>query len=368
MASFLSSILAQPTPTNLGFEEGVVVSVNISTYTAQVRTLSGRKLTTATWITPLNTEGREADIYSPVVGSNVLVYLRLGRPLILGCVPTAALYSTAGTHSITQTQTTPNYYPGVSGVPSPLTHKPGVPTDYLRGDRVFTTKGGALFGLLFGTIVVKVSWMAQIVLSKFDDVIKIISRNYEKITDASTEVDVNFRGRTYNFFGSSLTRAAQVNSQYGYYKVIGDTVAGSTLQEGSYGQAATAVGAATNIIYKEVTQTYASGSPVVMSTVTYDGTTGTYYRQISGPTVGGVTLTLTHTNNSWSVVLSSPAAQITLSPSSVYAAFGSGTLTMNSSEIQAAFGSSTLTLNSSTAQLASNGHSITVTSAGVATA
>ncbi len=366
--AFLSSILSQPTKTNLDFEEATVISVDTSKYTAQVRTISGRRLTTATWITPLNTEDREADLMSPAVGTNVLVYMKLGRPLIFGCVPNASEYSTIGQNSITQTSSSSNTYPGVSGIPAPLGHNPGAPKDYMRGDRVLTSKGGAMLALLFGTVVVKASGMAQIILSKLDDIVKIIARNHELITDAATHVYTNFRGRIYDFFGTALTQSDQVNSRYGYYRIHGDVAAGEALKENSYGQPASAAPTATSYIMKEVVCTWGSGTPVVMATSTYDGLTGTYYRQVSGPTATLPTMTLSHTNNTWSLQLSSPAAQITLSPNSIYAEFGSSsTLTMNATETQATFSGSQMTLTSASAVLSSNGHAVTVNSSGVHT-
>jgi len=342
-----SGILNQPTKISNSFSEGVVVTVNTSIYTAQVKTLTGQLISNATWLMPVGNNDREADIHTPSVGTQVLLFNGTGRPIILGAVPIANVYPRTGVHSITDTGVNTLEYPGGTGIPQGLTHAPSMPADYQRGDRVIASKGGSSLAVLWGTVIMRASAMAQVVVSKLDDLVRLVGRNFELITDACTDVSVNWRGRGYRFFGAALTVPAQINSNYGMYEVWGDTVAGETLRDESYSQPATAASPANTYIYKSVVCSYGSTGQQNLRVETIDGTTGTTTVVVSGST----TVTMTQTASSFEVILSNPDSYVLINPTNLVCAFES----------------SVLTLNSSQAQLASNGHAVTVNSGGVVT-
>jgi hypothetical protein len=393
-----SGILNQPTKISNSFSEGVIVTVNTATYTAQVKTLTGQLISNATWLMPVGSNDREADIHTPSVGTQVLLFIGTGRPIILGAVPIANVYLRTGVHSITDTGVNTLEYHGGTGLPRGLTHAPSMPADYQRGDRVIASKGGSSLSVLWGTVIMRASAMAQIVVSKLDDLIRLVGRNFELITDACTDVSVNWRGRGYRFFGTALTVPAQINSNYGMYEVWGDTVAGETLKDESYGQPATAALSANTYIYKSVVCSYGSTGQQNLRVETIDGTTGTSTVVVSGST----TVTMTQTASSFEVILSNPDTYVLINPTNLICAFESSMLILNSAQAQlvsnensvtvnsdgvtlsslnnpntyvsmnptnlvCAFESSVLTLNSSQAQLASNGHAVTVNSGGVVT-
>ncbi len=72
------------------------------------------------------------------------------------------------------------------------------PVDMQVGDNVMSTNGGGQMGVLRGgTAVMKASPTAQLILSRFGDLARLVSRNYEHFTDVDSTYKVNARGSLY---------------------------------------------------------------------------------------------------------------------------------------------------------------------------
>lgn len=339
------SIFSQPVRPSTDVVVGLVLAVDTNTMTAHVKTYMDQIFRNASWVSSSSGVDRDYTGSSPTVGSQVLLHVGTGRPIILGVVPTA--------------QVTPvgQYVNNISGglfeppallhlnqvMPRGTTTAPSAPSDYFQQDKIHTTPGGTTLAALQHSVMMRAGAQSQILVSKLDDVVRVVGRNWERFSDALTDCTVNFRGRGYHFRGTALTVPAQNASQYGYYEVLGDVVAGENLQEFSYGQPASAAPPADTHIQKEVVQTWSSGSPSGLATKTWDGTTGTV-QWIIGP------ITFTYAASGWTVVDESCDATVQL---------------INGQEVFANYQTSSVTLNATEAVLASNGHAVTVTSGGV---
>ncbi len=377
------NLFKQPIRTTLDAIEGVIVVVDSKSRAMQVRTVSGQMLSVSSWLSNSGGSNRETDADLPSVGTSVLVYLGTGQPIILGCLEHATANRAVGVSPLVTTQYGALNYSNLTPLPAPLSFNPSDPPDALRGDKILSTKGGVTIAALFSSILLRASGMAQIVITKLDDLVRIIGRNVEVFTDAITDVIANFRGRGYRFTGTSLSVGDQRSSLYNYYSVLGDTVAGETLKENYYGVAASSVPPANSYIFKKVVCSWNSGVQNNLYVQTLDASAGVETTEVIGATT---TLQITHQGDSWVAQLYSngnPLASFNITPtnaemifqsgyvnitgSELEASYGSGTLIINGSQLQAAYSSSLMTLDSSQAQLSSGGHAVTVNSSGVTT-
>jgi hypothetical protein len=108
---------------------------------------------------------------------------------------------------------------------------PDKPSDFTPGDQVWTNEGGVVFGLLAnGTILAKASALAQILISKYDDLVRVMARNWERFSDVGQQTVVNVKGRMYEYLGWDRSLDRSKVGLYELQDVIGDVVAGETLK------------------------------------------------------------------------------------------------------------------------------------------
>ncbi len=339
------SLLDQPIVPSKDVVRGVVLTVDPNTHSCAVKTYLGQVFYNCNWLLPTNGEERNYTGSAPSVGTHVLLHLSTGTPIILGCLPIAQQGALSDMVSnLSGGAYTPATYPNANPIaPKNTSHAPSLAADAFPGDHIVQTPGGVTMAALQHSLLLRAGAQSQIFVSKLDDIVRVVGRNWERFCDALTDVSVNFRGRGYNFKGAALTVSDQKYNYYNYYEVLGDVTAGETLQEASYSQPASAAPPANNHIQKEVVQSWNNGSATTLATKTWDGTTGTV-QWVIGP------ITFTYASSGWTVEDSSSNASVQL---------------INGSEVYANYGSSSITLNSSQAVLASNGHSVTVDSSGV---
>lgn len=126
----------------------------------------------------------------------------------------------------------------------------GTSPDEVSGDKVMRSKGGAIIAALRGgSVIAKASHWAWVFISRFDHVVKIFSRNYEKHNEARSEVNVNSNGRV---FSIEENYSSQIKSREGVaeHKVItGDVAAGDELK---LAYRAIATSAASDVVRREV--------------------------------------------------------------------------------------------------------------------
>jgi hypothetical protein len=211
-----------PSKINNSYDEGTVTEVDVQRNFCKVKTIRGQNLDQVQWLQPSGGSSRAGDRATPVMGDRVIVNYGLGYPLIIGFLP--------------KNQTTDNSFPvhidtgslpidtgnfspeGVNAIND--VNKPG---DLSVGDRVIASTGGGLLAVLRGgSFILRSSKLAEIFISKWDDVVRIVSRNFEHFTDVSSDIVKNIKGRVYRYTGYASTSSAAKTETYGYNLYYGD--------------------------------------------------------------------------------------------------------------------------------------------------
>ena len=211
------------------FIEATVLSVDPLRFACSVKTINGKIFQDVRWLLPTGGFTESGFHFTPNIQDRVLISTSLGYPLILGCIPRIGTYS-GETESVTGASSTIDLGSNSSleGVASANPSKPG---DFVPGDFMYTARGGALVAVLAsGIAILKASSLSQIVLSKFEGLVRLVTRNYQRFSDSSSRVSTNMRGRLYEWFGSDwdITHNRQSNERY--QEVYGDVAAGEVLK------------------------------------------------------------------------------------------------------------------------------------------
>ena len=203
-------------------DECTVLQVDANRSLCKVRTLSGKTLDSVQWLSPFGGSNRGGDRFSPHVGDRAVITYGLGYPLIIGYLAKMQVSNGAfplQIHDGSSGLDTGNYSPGGESI-VPDQNKP---KDYLAGDRVLTSIGGAMVALLrAGTLVLKSSPFTSIVLSKVHSTVKVCARNWELFTEVGTELARNFKGRIYKYQGFSKDKVEAKNEVYRLHRYEGD--------------------------------------------------------------------------------------------------------------------------------------------------
>lgn len=318
----------------------------------------------------------------PVFGDRVLITTVLGYPTILGVLDVIGEPASYSPDIDTgQSVDTGNF----SQLGRGLTNNPEKPEDLVSGDKITSNSMGGIFGLLRGgSFIARASKLAQILLSKYDDLVRIIGRNYELYTDAGIEVLASVRGRIYKFVGYADTLANSRGDVYKYREYYGDTVIATTLGANYYGLdpvTFAAIPAANDIIRKYIIT--ASPNPLFYQDVHL---TGQYYTQVQN-SAGTAYTYVNQTNATFDIkTLNGTYVQITTTPTAVTLTYnGTNTAIITDTKIEVNFGGNhkavldankieldyegiqKATLDSSQVSLTANSgsHFVTVNSSGV---
>lgn len=363
----MSGLLQSPYNYDSSFIEGTVTNVDPIRFSCSVKTVKGSYLDEVTWLLPTGGSGKSGVHFTPNIGDYVLINTGLTYPVILGALPRLGLGTTnqnnmSGSELGVDTGNATNMKGG-------YTANPDKPSDFTPGDYVITSEGGGIFSMMAnGSTLIKASALAQIFMSKFDDVVRVVARNWERFSDVSQQTSANVKGRLYEFMGWDRSLERSKTGLYELSDVIGDVAAGEVLK--GEPNPATAVPAKDTRVrkYQLISQ---AGSPLMTETLTEDGTI---------TCVIGVAKT-THTPTSWEGLVNG-IARIIITPTNIVINYGSSsTITVDASKISAVhgdanmvlnattanlvFGSASVLLNSSSANLRYGSNLLTVTSGGI---
>lgn len=98
--------------------------------------------------------------------------------------------------------------------------------DQIPGDRFLTSESGSLLGVLAGgSIIAKASPGAQIFLSRLDDIVRIVGRNFEVFSDVVKQVDVNDAGALYRYIEYYPNLKDSLEEMPAYREAYGNTAA-----------------------------------------------------------------------------------------------------------------------------------------------
>ena len=214
--------------------EAKILTVDITRGVCKCRTDRGQELTDVRWGYPLGQHKERGDNSHPVPEERVLIISVRGERYVFMSVGSPQVSEASTRSSISRGR-------GLSGFHNKLNNSLGndllrregsTPTEMLPGDKIYTGERGTLFGMLKGgTFIAKASGLAQLIISRLDDIFRIVSRNYEMFSDAMTHYSVNLRGRVYSYIGHYKTQSSSRVHSPDYYEVFGDVAAGEVAKE-----------------------------------------------------------------------------------------------------------------------------------------
>jgi hypothetical protein len=213
-----------------GLSIGEVKTVNPTTFTAHVYLRAGERkgvLVECTIRSHMKHDASKSGaIYMPDFGDLVYVDWRYGpTPMITGGVPQiqSPEVGTDFTTHVSPVRTFGGEDKFHSGI-GDKNYRWG-PTDLLPGDRMISARGGALLGVLAGGVAkLQASPLAQILLSKARDLVRIVSRNFEIFSDYGIMRMINNGGATsFELLGNSTGKKTNAHheSSWDYIFKIG---------------------------------------------------------------------------------------------------------------------------------------------------
>lgn len=159
----------------------------------------GEILTDVRWLIPTGGfDGANASS-NPVENSKVLVDVSSGFPFILGAIYSESTSDVRRPNIGRQDVDEPDISDYTTIGMGDLVRGPGTPRDQRPGDTLVTSEGGAIQGVLGGgTVINKASPLSQIICSRFGDMVRVVSRNYEHMSESGLEQQVSIRGSIYS--------------------------------------------------------------------------------------------------------------------------------------------------------------------------
>lgn len=251
-----------PSTPSSSFEEGTITEVDDKRKVCKVKTLSGQNLTGVPYPYAYGGSTRAGDRYGPSLGDRVVINSSLGFPIIQTYLP--RLQTTTNSDVYIDTGELLIDTGNFSSAGKNVIGDQSSPKDMVIGDRLITSPGGGMLGLLrAGSVLIRSSRMSEIFLNKLTDLVRISSRNFEHFTDVSSDVIRNIKGRIYRYVGySKKIQDAKVES-YTYNQYFGDVVLAEAFKT-DYTKSNT-LPTESDIIFKEqVLDRVSSGSPELM--------------------------------------------------------------------------------------------------------
>lgn len=355
------------------YEEGVVLQVDPGSFYCKVRTLKGRVLPQVTWLSPNGGSNRGGDRSTPNVGDRPVISYTLGYPLIIGYLPRPQIPDSA----VSQALHTGQPMPGVGNYgPSGLVRQDASrPTDLHLGDRVISSSGGAILGALRGgSLLLRSSRAAEILLSKVIGLVRIVSRNWEHFSDVSSDVIRNLKGRIYRYSGYSKVFGEAKNEDYRFHQYFGDVVVAEQIKTQYHNVTAT-LPVASPVIYKEQI-TDVAGAELMRRTIETSGneevvvkTTSEFTRmkatapQLSFSYKDVNSLIM---NNEKIHILDQHGSYMIMTDTSIHIFHHAGAdVLMNDTGIKGTMGAGEVLVTDSSTRIKNGSHSVTVTASGV---
>ena len=303
-------MLNTPHSSSQFFVDGIVTAVDPIRFICSVKTSSGKMLSEVSWLLPTGGISETGMHITPNVQDKVLVSTSLGYPLILGCIPRMGNFN-GEIQQMTGSGNTIDL--GYNSSLGSLTNNPSKPSDFCPGDLVYTSKGGGMLAVLLGGIsILKASTLSQIVLCKYEGLVRVVTRNYQRFSDASSRVSVNMKGRLYEYFTVDTDILRNQSGQERYHEAFGDIPAAEVLKASP--SSSIVLPSVDTRIRKKWLQD-ASGKVLYAETLNQDGSITTLVKNAAGD----ITSTTNITNILWSQTLISggKTANITISPSDI---------------------------------------------------
>ena len=292
--------------------------------------------------------------FTPSVGDQVVISTALSYPVILGCLPRMGLPDSDINN---MSGGSPSEDLGNStSIRGDFTTNPNKPSDFYPGDIVTTTEGGGILAMLAnGSALLKASPLAHVFLSKFDDLVRIVARNFERFSDLGQQTVANVKGRMYEFVGWDRNFSRSKNGLYELKDIIGDVAIGEVLK-GEPDPSRTVPAKDSRV--RKYSLEDSSGSPLMVEVLDASG-------KVTVTISGGTTTETQHGSGIWQAQ-SGGTSTITVIPGSITLDHnGASTVVIDASHINAVHGSSAVNIDSSGVQSTCSGHFVNVSSSGV---
>lgn len=175
-----------------------VTAVDITRAVCKCVCDDGEVMADVRWVVPMGGADGFGASYHPIENSRVLVDLSSGFPFILGAILTESARLVTRPNIGRQSANEPQIADYTTIPVGDLIRGPGTPTDQRVGDAVITSEGGGIHGVLAsGTVINKASPLAQMICSRYGDLVRIVARNHEVFTDVDKDQKVSIRGSLY---------------------------------------------------------------------------------------------------------------------------------------------------------------------------
>lgn len=208
--------------------EATVTNVDPIRFTCSVRTVRGQYFNEVPWLLSYGGSGKNGLHVAPSIGDQAVVWTALSYPVIVGFLPRLGTPSTVLTN--VSGQELGLDVGNNSNMKNGFVTNPDKPSDFTPGDIVMTSEGGGILGLLAnGSAIIKGSALAQIFVTKFDDLVRVVARNWERFSDVGQQTAANVQGRLYEFLGWDRKLSRSKNGLYELQEVTGDVAAGEVL-------------------------------------------------------------------------------------------------------------------------------------------
>lgn len=222
------TVFSSPYRHDPNYLEGTVTTVDSQRFVCSIRTIKGAFLHEVGWLIPTGGAGSAGVHVAPSPGDQVVIFTGLTYPIIVGCLPKLGLPSTSLSSATGQGKTADTG--NATNMKNGFTSNPDKPEDFVQGDFVISRGRGSLIAILRnGTSILKASTLAQIVVSRFNDLVRVVARNWERFSDVGQQTAANVKGRLYEFMGWDRNLGRSKNGVYELKDVIGDVAAGEVL-------------------------------------------------------------------------------------------------------------------------------------------
>lgn len=275
----MSSLFTQTTPLTSGSIEATVQSVDVTRWVCTVKTIKGQRFNNVIWGMPSGGAGRSGVSFTPKMGDRVKLSTGLGYPVIESFLPRIDREPTSSISIDSGTS------PGDTGRLTPLegtSYNSSKAGDQVAGDHIISSEGGGFLAVLRGgTVMMKASALAQVVVSKMDDVVKIVGRSTEIMTELGVEIFASVKGTVYKYVAYAATPGEARAGLFRYQEFYGDTQTAEALKDayelGSAGGSVTPGGPLKKILVVD-----AAGIPLRIETTDSLGSVSTTTKTADG--------------------------------------------------------------------------------------
>lgn len=216
------------------FVEARVITVDLRRNVCKCVTKDGQLLNNVRWGNELGTHLESGSSSCPQPKETVAIALVSGEPVIFMSLGLLKSSDDTLRANVNGQRSSSEFYNKFNNsfLKDPMRRNGATPDDVVPGDKITSNDTGSLFGLLRGgTFLAKASALAQVIISRMDDMVRIVSRNYEMFSDAMTHYSVNWKGKLYSYFSYYRTPEASRLEVPDYYEVFGNVEIGDSVKD-----------------------------------------------------------------------------------------------------------------------------------------